>query len=332
MDAPASYFVKTPEEAMTLLQNPGQPPMILKAANVLDDVGRGDLTNFPLLNGQGKADWKKTEQRLRSGLYIPMTPKTPYIAQEFVGGIGASEWCTHATVIEGKITAFVCCPSVSASTFFDPALANDDLFQNDLLMTYHNATHSLIGRRALQWTEIFLSRLSQYSRWKDTRLTGQFSMDFIHQPSSDRLVVIECNPRVHTAIGLLTGTELTNRRLGEALQGKIKSEVLLPPIGVGPMSWWGHDLISRYVPSFKLLPDTIMRLIHPLWTKHDLRPIHPLYNLEAIGKDASWDSRDPFASFALYHIQMPFLLLRQLLIRRQGYSRINLSTARIFEC
>lgn len=91
--------------------------MILKAAKVLDDVGRGDLTNFPLKDSNGSPDWQKTEERLRHGLYIPMTPKTPYIAQEFIGGKGASEWCTHATVREAKITAFVCCPSVSDQTF-----------------------------------------------------------------------------------------------------------------------------------------------------------------------------------------------------------------------
>jgi hypothetical protein len=113
VDAPSSHLIRTPEEALDLLQQPGQPPMILKAANVLDDVGRGDLTNFPLLDEKGQPDWNRTTDRLSNGLYIPMTPKTPYIAQEFVGGEGASEWCTHATVIEGRVTAFVCCPSVS---------------------------------------------------------------------------------------------------------------------------------------------------------------------------------------------------------------------------
>lgn len=99
------------------MQKPEQPPFILKAANILDDVGRGDLTNFPLLDEQHRPDWSKTREKLEKGLYIPMTPKTPYIAQEFVGGKGASEWCTHATVIDGKITAFACCPSVSTCFF-----------------------------------------------------------------------------------------------------------------------------------------------------------------------------------------------------------------------
>lgn len=113
MDAPSSHLIRTPKEALDLLQQPGQPPMILKAANVLDDVGRGDLTNFPLLDGRGQPDWERTSSRLSNGLHIPLTPKTPYIAQEFVGGEGASEWCTHATVIDGNVTAFVCSPSVS---------------------------------------------------------------------------------------------------------------------------------------------------------------------------------------------------------------------------
>jgi hypothetical protein len=113
LDAPQSHLIESPKEALDLFREPGQSPMILKAANVLDDVGRSDLTTFPLLDDHGRPDWKRTEARLKTGLFIPMTPKTPYAAQEFIGGHGASEWCTHATVHQGKITAFVCCPSVS---------------------------------------------------------------------------------------------------------------------------------------------------------------------------------------------------------------------------
>ncbi|UZJ51515.1 hypothetical protein CBS101457_000835 [Exobasidium rhododendri] len=315
LDAPQSHLIKTPKEAMALFSQPGQSPMILKAATILDDVGRSDLTTFPLLTRQGQPDWKRTEARLKTGLYIPMTPSTPYAAQEFIGGYQASEWCTHATVHRGRITAFVCCPS------------------NDMLMTYHNVTHSVIGRRALRWTETFLARLSKHADWKDTTLTGQFSMDFIHQPSSDRLVVIECNPRVHTAIGLLTGSSEVDEELAGALDGSRTSTTpLTPHIGVPSMSWWGHDLIARKIPGYFFVPDGILHLLHPLWSKVKSSEGHPFYNLEAIGRDAAWDRRDPFVFFALYHIQIPALLLRQLLLRRKPYSRINISTSRIFEC
>lgn len=204
--------------------------------------------------------------------------------------------------------------------------------QNDLLMTYHDATHTAIGRRALKWTRMFLARLSKSKDWKGTRLTGQFSMDFIHQPSSDRLVVIECNPRVHTAIGLLTGTPRKDECLGAALEGSNTEVTLTTSIGTPTMSWWGHDMIARRIPCARLSSTRLMRAIHPLWVKKVPGNGHPLYDLEAIGRDAAWDRRDPFVFFALYHVQMPFLLLRQLLVRRRAYSRMNISTARIFEC
>jgi len=108
-------LIKSPKEALNLFRQAGQYPMILKATNVLDDVGRGDLTTYPLLDEQGETDWKRTERHLNTGLPIPMASKTPYSAQEFIGGEGASEWCTHATVHQGRVTAFVCCPSVSSS-------------------------------------------------------------------------------------------------------------------------------------------------------------------------------------------------------------------------
>jgi len=159
-------------------------------------------------------------------------------------------------------------------------------------------------------------------------------MDFIHQPSSDRLVVIECNPRVHTAIGLLTGSSQADEKLANALDGSSSSSSpLMPPIGVAPMSWWGHDLIVRKIPTLSLVFDWMMLLIHPLWKKVDVHAGgHPIHNLEEIGRDAAWDPRDPFVFFALYYIQMPNALFRQVFVRQRPFSRINISTARIFEC
>lgn len=199
-------------------------------------------------------------------------------------------------------------------------------------MTYHDATHCAIGRRALKWTKTFLARLSEHKDWKSTRLTGLFSMDFIHQPSSDRLVVIECNPRVHTAVGLLTGSQQADEALGKALDGSKTITTLTPPIGTPTMSWWGHDLIARIVPKSLLIPSFLLDLVHPLWRQKRAGAGHPLFDLESVGRDGAWDRRDPFVFFALYHVQMPFLLLRQLFNRRRAYSRINISTARIFEC
>ena len=102
---PESHLVDDPKTALEIIKS-SKYPMILKATAVLDDLGRNDMTNYPLAGDQGP-DYPKTLQRLQN-LSIPMQPKTPYVLQQFVRG---SEWCTHATVHAGELVALVCCPS-----------------------------------------------------------------------------------------------------------------------------------------------------------------------------------------------------------------------------
>lgn len=221
-------------------------------------------------------------------------------------------------------------------------------------MTYHDATHTGIGRLTLQWTQDFLSRLSAHPRWHSTRLTGHFSMDFIYQPARQRLVVIECNPRVHTAICLLR----ERPELGSALDGNARSEMVLPRRGTSTVSWVGHDLFARLLPN--LLPSSLARRIYgsesmrsasstrfvvsideekevvaptaATGTAAEANEGERAYDLEEVGVDGAWEEEDGLSYFALYHVQWPFLLLRQALLRRRAFSRINVSTARIFEC
>lgn len=447
MAAPRSEIVFSVDEALEKLRSDGYPRSILKCAAELDDVGRADMTLYPLLHARThEPDWEITRKRL-SSLSIPLCARTPYILQEFIGDRAdtaaapgslakASEWCTHATVVDGKLTAFVCCPS------------------NDMLMTYYPASHTVVGELALRWTSTFLYRLQKHAQassghaeppspltrqpsWSrdtlvgrhapaDAGITGQFSMDFIFQPATrdgqaERLVAIECNPRVHTAICLLAGLP----ELGEALvpasmarlprtdaaqhlakavaemdemaylsslalpvmearpeeQRQAHTDLAalteLPPTWASsrmrfyhaknllhraytaphsslPNSWIGHDLPARLLPTAHVLSSPwlqrLMRLVHPLWpaaavstagaglitlptssatpSSFDLAAPAPLPPFT----DPSFAKDDPWPFFALYHLQWPQLLLWQLLIRRKKWSRINVSTARIFEC
>ncbi|SNX83285.1 uncharacterized protein MEPE_01992 [Melanopsichium pennsylvanicum] len=464
MAAPRSEIVFSVDEAIYKLQSEGYPRSILKCAAELDDIGRADMTLYPLLNTTTfEPDWEKTRKRL-SNLSIPLCQRTPYILQEFIGDridksasaksklSKASEWCTHATVVDGKLTAFVCCPS------------------NDMLMTYYPASHTVVGELALRWTSTFLYRLEKLGQtprstgsvpmssltrtteWsRDTLvgrhapaeagITGQFSMDFIYQPATsdgqcERLVAIECNPRVHTAICLLVG----NPELGEALVpaslshnapvwgngdgessnaekvsnmdeishlSSLSLPVMesrpedqlgthidlaalreLPPTWASsrirfyhaksllqrayatsnttlPQSWIGHDLPARVFPAMSLFASnwvqSLMGSIHPLWPKNSVatggaqvitipqskddeeeegergRGERMTFDLAAPARlppltDPSFAKDDPWPFFALYHLQWPQLLLWQLVIRRNKWSRINVSTARIFEC
>lgn len=434
MAAPRSEIVYSVDEALAKLQSEGYPRSILKCAAELDDIGRADMTLYPLLDPRtDEPDWTLTRKRL-SNLSIPLCARTPYILQEFIGGridksqpagnrkARASEWCTHATVVDGKLTAFVCCPS------------------NDMLMTYYPASHTIVGELALRWTSTFLYRLEKLgqcassnssvppapltrdTQWKrdtlvgkhappDAGITGQFSMDFIYQPATsdqqERLVAIECNPRVHTAICLL----VSNPVLGEALipaslshkpspetpstavkvasmdelaylsslslpvmepqtpQEDPTALTALPPTFASsrarfyhtksllqnastsptthPQSWIGHDLPARLLPSLPHL-QRISPTIHPLFyppsqpqiitttTSSSSSSSRKRFDLTAAAPlppftDPSFAKDDPWPFFALYHLQWPQLLVWQLAWRSK-WSRINVSTARIFEC
>jgi hypothetical protein len=144
-------------------------------------------------------------------------------------------------------------------------------------------------------------------------LTSQ--QDFI-QSKDGKLYPIECNPRVHTAICLLA----TNERFAQAYLSSQQHEVIKPLPRTKARTWLGHDLPVLFLPS--LIPQ--LRRLHPLV------PVNPQLQVDVVDPMFEW--QDPWPFFALYHIQWPFLLLRQLLIRRKKWQRINASTARIFEC
>lgn len=184
-----------------------------------------------------------------------------------------------------------------------------------MLMTYHNGTHTHVGFLTLEWTKHFFKKLGEHAIWQFTRFTGHFSFDFIYQPSKDRLIVIECNPRVHTALCMLEN----HSGLGFALASvQDSTHTIMPPLNVQPISWHGHDVVARtvaYLKSFLALQE-----------------YSESYDTEEIGRDGAWHPNDCWVYLFLYHIQWPYLLLRQALVRGKNFSRINISTARIFEC
>lgn len=149
---PETYMVSTPEEAIDVITKSGNP-MIMKATAVLDDVGRNDMTQYPLAGDL--PPYPKTLKRLKHDLAVPLTPETPYIVQQYVNG---SEWCTHATVVNNQLKAFACCPS------------------SDMLMHYHNSTKDRVGTISERWTLKFLSCYTKSERGQAEPFTGHLSM------------------------------------------------------------------------------------------------------------------------------------------------------------
>lgn len=150
---PFSKNVKSPAEALQVIKEAGTP-CIMKATAVLDDLGRNDMTLYPLKNDKAPR-YPLTVQRLESGLSVPISRETPYVVQQFIKG---DEWCTHATVFDNRLLAFACCPS------------------NDMLMLYEDWTRTPIGKMARAWTEKFLKAWRSSERGKNESFTGHLSM------------------------------------------------------------------------------------------------------------------------------------------------------------
>nr|DBA07232.1 TPA_exp: ATP grasp Ligase [Phaffia australis] len=303
--APTSHTVYSVSDALEVIKVAHQP-LILKFSDAGDDTGRSDLTTYPLTGDDEQLS--KTRERLE-GLHIPIGKETPYALQQFVGS--GTEWCTHASVVDGKLVAFVCCPS------------------SDMLMTYHDATYSEVGRKAEQYTQSLVAKLNESSDYAFQKpISGPFSLDFILASNQEDLYVIECNPRIHTAALLLPSVDFAR-----ALLGQLKDDEIIRPLpDTAPRSWAAHDIPSRILPF--LLPQSVRSKLHPLL---EVSPFPKALQGQTEPQDQCWFWRDP--NFDADD-PMPFVgmmlqvsaLLAWKLTTGTGWSRLNVSTARVFEC
>lgn len=288
---------------------------ILKALH-LDDVSRADMTKY------SRSNMDETRARISR---LDISAERPWILQEFVEG---DEYCTHSVVVDGCVKAFVCCPS------------------SDLLMHYqasptYSTPHSA---KILEFTQDFVRGLA-----KDYKhLTGQLSFDFIVKKKGEndlQLYPIECNPRTHTAV-VLFGRDTT--RLANCYLSLLDDPGLPPPTTevyipdttfAGGFYWIGHDIVSLgLLPLFRGLE----RFCSALW-KHARHPNDtasetwnpmPLWALIEhllCWKDATFEVWDPVPFWVLYQVYWPCMFALSLLTGKK-WSRINVSTTRVFQC
>lgn len=267
-----------------------------------------------------------------------ISKSTPYVLQQFISGY---EFCTHCHASNGTMLSFLSCPS------------------SDMLMRYldcRTGFSNLIATRAEEWTREFLKR------WKEklakegktnAKLTGHFSFDFIVD-SDGTLFPIECNPRIHTAIVLLNPVNPV--RLAQSYFYKPGQElhelITIPASERERYSWLFHALPIAVGQAF--LPKQLQGLLHPLLpVATQAEPLDPLsapipavtisppVNASLLNvivdyingseKDPMLDWDDPMP-FAAQHIQWIWLLARLVYLQGKGWSRVNVSTSRIFSC
>lgn len=266
----------------------------------------------------------------------PISPENPYVLQQYINGY---EFCTHSHVHNGVMQSFICCPS------------------SDMLMRYMDCKTNFsesISNDAEQWTRDFLERwmkVLRKSQADDPRyidLTGHFSFDFIVD-SDGTLYPIECNPRIHTAIVLLS--DYNPEQIAASYFGKKENGLIVPDEHAKDrFSWMFHALPIAL--ACTILPKNWRRYLHPLLeqSSFDVDPLKTpvpaitisppvrtgfsdilMDYISGSERDPMLDLADPFP-FAMQHITWIWLLTRLVYVQLRGWSRVNVSTSRIFSC
>lgn len=283
----------------------------------MDDASRGDMTVLP------RRTLSQTYDHLSR---VPIAKDKPWVLQEFVKG---KEYCTHALIIDDKVKVFVACPS------------------SELLMHYEALpSDSALSKAMLRFTEEFVKRSGR-------DMTGHLSFDFlIEEKFTEKgaemgLVPIECNPRAHTAVVLFEGME---REMADAYLGALKpdgprmlvqrpningytngesdethEEVPVTPDDPAKHYWIGHDLVELVI--YPLL----QLLLRQIALKTYLQGCGIFLEHLVLWRDGTYELWDPLPAWWLYQIYWPGQFLACILQRRK-WSRINVSTCKVFGC
>jgi len=134
-------------------------------------------------------------------------------------------------------------------------------------------------------------------------LTGQVSFDFI-QAADGSLYAIECNPRTHSAITMFYNhPELARAYLDDDVP-------IVKPLPSSRPTYWIYHEIWRL-------------LSQPSTAVHRLRIILQ-------GKDAIFDWADPLPFLMVHHLQIPWLLIKNLLAGK-SWVKIDFNIGKLVE-
>ena len=136
------------------------------------------------------------------------------------------------------------------------------------------------------------------------KLTGQFSFDFIQAPDG-RVWPIECNPRTHSAITMF----YNHPDLARAYLQDDAPVISRPIPGSRPAYWIYHEL-------WRLItgPRSARARLATIWH----------------GRDAIFDWSDPLPFLLVHHLQIPSLLLGNL-VHNKPWLRIDFNIGKLVE-
>jgi catechol O-methyltransferase len=253
---------------------------IMKPIGVDDKARNTMMTLLPFTSPQKTRDYIKT---------LEVSPSNPFQLQQYIQG---EEYCTHALIIRGHVTAFVACPS------------------SELLMYYEALpSNSHLSREMLAFTQ-------RVARNGGDSFTGHLSFDFLveGQGKDIKLYPIECNPRAHTAVVLFSDTpQMAGAYLSAFSPASTLSDrdIVVPTSPTYSYYWIGHDLLTLLV-----LP-----LLELLWgraTSEDVQRGAMEFGQHLLGwKDGTFAVQDPVPFFVLYHVYWPLQFLYSVVAGRR---------------
>lgn len=294
---PATYKATSRDEIERILRDtPAGRKYIMKTIGV-DDSVRGDMT---LLPKDTEVETSKHIARLK------VSDQSPWILQQFIKG---NEYCTHSLIVAGRVKAFVACPS------------------SELLMHYEALpSQSVLSQAMLDFTK-------EVAAIGGTTFTGHLSFDFMvenesaHDSKVIALYPIECNPRAHTAVALFDGTSQMVESYLSALDpfdGTTECHVV-QPVRKDKYYWIGHELVTKVIlPTLSLI--TLDSSISTVWQNYYTFADHLL-----TWKDGTYELWDPLPWWWLYHIYWPMRFM-SCILQGKKWSRVNVSTTKMFEC
>ncbi|KAK5083388.1 hypothetical protein LTR70_008256 [Exophiala xenobiotica] len=282
----------------------------------MDDANRGDMTLLP------KSTQEETSKHLSK---MRISEESAWILQQYIKG---REFCTHALVIKGQVKAFVACPSA------------------ELLMHYETLpAESRLSQAMLNFTKT-------YAAAGGPSFTGHLSFDFLveneelgnlnNDPDAQlTLYPIECNPRAHTAVALFNDTTAmadaylsilvehpaASSYADTTANGTSHEYIVAPKHPDFRYYWAGHDLINLV-----LLP-----LLSLITLRRDSSIATVAKGLDSFAdrvlfwRDGTYELWDPLPWWWLYHVYWPQQFLFCFLAGKK-WSRVNVSTCKMFEC
>lgn len=345
LHVPETHTITSREQVEHALQQaaPGRK-YILKTIG-MNDAARGEILSTLL-----PKETPHATKKYLAALHI--SPQSPWILQQFILG---HEFCTHALVIRGQVRAFVACPSA------------------ELLMHYRALpADSALSQAMLQFTRT-------YAAAEGESFTGHLSFDFLvegddtdttttttqrrrrRDPREIVLYPIECNPRAHTAVCLLTNRnpdmihaylELLNETPHD--KNNNHPEHLAIPTPTTPKEetsyyWIGHDLLTLlfnpFLSSLTTAPPQqrpslsssfsffsfFSFFFSPSFYRAYKQNLLTFFSHLLTWKDGTYEIWDPLPWFALYHVYWP-LRFAMCLVKGTRWSRVNVSTTKMFEC